>query len=201
MRDPAAELAGWASRLIPLPDDLGVARRALADTLAVTVAAFGEPVAARTAGLSEAARWAAVGHALDFDDVHLPSTSHVSVVCVCATLAAGGDARDYLGGAGVMARLGTALGWDHYRRGWHATCTAGAPAAAVSAGLALGLDEEGLARHWRWPSRPRAACSALSARISSLCRSGSRSTPGCGRRSSPPRERPRIPPHSASGSR
>ncbi|MCP9955724.1 MmgE/PrpD family protein [Actinomadura madurae] len=146
MRDPAAELAGWASRLIPLPDDLGVARRALADTLAVTVAAFGEPVAARTAGLSEAARWAAVGHALDFDDVHLPSTSHVSVVCVCATLAAGGDARDYLGGAGVMARLGTALGWDHYRRGWHATCTAGAPAAAVSAGLALGLDEEGLAR-------------------------------------------------------
>jgi 2-methylcitrate dehydratase PrpD len=44
-----------------------------------------------------------------------------------------------------MARLGTALGWPHYTAGWHATTTAGAPAAAVGAGLALGLDERGLA--------------------------------------------------------
>jgi 2-methylcitrate dehydratase PrpD len=45
-----------------------------------------------------------------------------------------------------MARLGAALGWNHYRRGWHATCTAGAPAAAVAAGLSLGLDADGLGR-------------------------------------------------------
>jgi len=32
-----------------------------------------------------------------------------------------------------MARLGTALGWPHYARGWHATCTAGAPGAAACA--------------------------------------------------------------------
>ena len=123
-----------------------LARRALVDTVAVTLAAADDPVAAWTAGSDAALRWAAVGHVLDFDDVHLPSTSHVSVVCVPATLACGGGAREYLAAAGVMARLGAALGWEHYRSGWHATCTAGAPAAAVAAGLALGLDSAGLAR-------------------------------------------------------
>lgn len=44
-----------------------------------------------------------------------------------------------------MARLGTALGWPHYSSGWHATCTAGAPAAAVTAGIALGLTGKTLA--------------------------------------------------------
>jgi len=41
-----------------------------------------------------------------------------------------------------MARLGTALGWRHYEAGWHATCTAGAPAAAVAAAVGRGLDAE-----------------------------------------------------------
>ncbi len=41
-----------------------------------------------------------------------------------------------------MARLGSALGWRHYEAGWHATCTAGAPAAAVAASVARGLDAE-----------------------------------------------------------
>jgi 2-methylcitrate dehydratase PrpD len=45
----------------------------------------------------------------------------------------------------VMARIGTALGWGHYARGWHATCTTGASGAAVAAGVALGLDETQLA--------------------------------------------------------
>ena len=48
--------------------------------------------------------------------------------------------------AGVMARLGTALGWRHYSAGWHATCTAGAPAAAVTAAVARGLDADATAR-------------------------------------------------------
>jgi 2-methylcitrate dehydratase PrpD len=60
-------------------------------------------------------------------------------VCVPAVLAAGGDARAYLAAAGVMARLGTTLGWPHYAAGWHATGTAGAPAAAAGAAVALGL--------------------------------------------------------------
>ncbi|HUZ21869.1 MAG TPA: MmgE/PrpD family protein, partial [Acidimicrobiales bacterium] len=83
---------------------------------------------------------------LDFDDLHMESTSHVSAVCGAASLACGGGARAYLAGAGVMARLGTALGWTHYASGWHATCTAGAPGAAAAAAAALGLDEEATAR-------------------------------------------------------
>lgn len=84
-------------------------------------------------------------HVLDYDDLHLPSTSHISAVCVPAALAAGGDARAYLAGAGIMARLGAQLGWSHYDAGWHATCTAGAPAAAVAAGVAMELDADRIA--------------------------------------------------------
>ena len=141
-----AELADWAAAFTPDAADRELARRALVDTVAVTLAGAGEPAVRLTADEPEALRWAVAGHVLDFDDVHLPSTSHISVVCVSAALAAGGGPRAYLGGAGVMARLGAALGWDHYRRGWHTTCTAGAPAAAVAAGLALGLDAEALRR-------------------------------------------------------
>jgi 2-methylcitrate dehydratase PrpD len=58
----------------------------------------------------------------------------------CPTaLATGGGARGYLAAAGVMARLGVALGWPHYSAGWHATCTAGAPASAAGAAVGLGL--------------------------------------------------------------
>jgi 2-methylcitrate dehydratase PrpD len=78
-------------------------------------------------------------HILDFDDLHMPSTTHISTVCVPAALALHGGAQAYLAGAGVMARLGTALGWPHYSAGWHATCTAGAPASAAAAAVALGL--------------------------------------------------------------
>lgn len=138
----AAALAEWAARLEPSEDDLGLAQRALLDTLAVALAAREHPVAALLGEEDEVARWAALAHVLDFDDLHLPSTAHISAVCVPAALGAGGDARAYLAGAGVMARLGTALGWSHYSAGWHTTCTAGAPAAAVSAAVARGLDAE-----------------------------------------------------------
>jgi len=125
---------------------VALARRSLLDTVAVAVAGRLEPVARIAAAEDEATHWASAGHALDYDDLHLESTAHISVVCVTAALAAGGGERAYLAGAGVMARLGIALGWQHYSRGWHATCTAGAPAAAVTAGIALGLDPEGLSR-------------------------------------------------------
>ena len=139
-------LADWAVGFEPSEIDLALARRALIDTVAVAIAGRAEPVARIAAGEDEATHWAAAGHALDYDDLHLESTAHISVVCVPAALAAGGGARAYLAGAGVMARLGAALGWEHYRRGWHATCAAGAPAAAVAAGIALGLNAEGVAR-------------------------------------------------------
>ena len=167
MTSVATRLATWAAGIAPAPADVALADRALRDTTAVALAARDHRVnrlAAGSGALSEGARWAVAGHVLDFDDLHLPSTAHVSVVCVPTALAAsewaasewaasagagpaqaGGGARAYLAAAGVMARLGTALGWRHYAAGWHATCTAGAPAAAAGAAVALGLDAERIA--------------------------------------------------------
>ncbi len=146
MSSLAQDLARWAHSLVPTAEDLSLADRSLVDTLAVTVGARHSPLVPVVAELPEAARWAALGHVLDFDDLHMESTAHISVVCVPAALAAGGGARAYLAGAGVMARLGTMLGWPHYSAGWHATCTSGAPAAAAAAAVALGLDAEATAR-------------------------------------------------------
>lgn len=150
MASVAVQLAEWAAGLEPGPQDLELADRSLRDTTAVTLAARDHRVTRLAADLPEGARWAVAGHVLDFDDLHMPSTTHVSVVCVPLALAAseqagGGGARAYLAAAGVMARLGTALGWRHYSAGWHATCTAGAPAAAAGAAVALGLDAERIA--------------------------------------------------------
>ena len=139
MSSAAEELARWAADLKPAEPDLELADRSLADTLAVALAARQHRVTRLAASLPDGARWAVAGHVLDFDDLHMPSTTHISAVCVPAALATGGGARAYLAGAGVMARLGTALGWPHYSAGWHATCTAGAPASAATAAVALGL--------------------------------------------------------------
>jgi 2-methylcitrate dehydratase PrpD len=141
----AMTLAAWAHALRPGPDDLELADRSLLDTVAVALAARGHPVTRLAAELPECARWAVAAHVLDFDDLHMESTSHISAVCVPVALAAGGGPRAYLAAAGVMARLGVALGWDHYAAGWHTTCTAGAPASAAGAAVALGLDVEQIA--------------------------------------------------------
>jgi 2-methylcitrate dehydratase PrpD len=139
MTSTAAALGQWAHDLVPNDDDLALADRSLADTMAVTLAARDHPVTKIAAGLGDGGRWATAGHVLDFDDLHMPSTTHISAVCVPTALATGGGARAYLAAAGVMARLGTALGWPHYSAGWHATCTAGAPASAAGAAIAMGL--------------------------------------------------------------
>ena len=145
MTSVAVTLAEWAAGLEPGREDLELAHRSLLDTVAVTLAARDHRVTRLAGDLPEGARWAVAGHVLDFDDLHMPSTTHVSVVCVPTALATGGGARAYLAAAGVMARLGTALGWRHYSAGWHATCTAGAPAAAAGAAVALGLPAERIA--------------------------------------------------------
>jgi 2-methylcitrate dehydratase PrpD len=139
MTGVAERLAGWAVGLEPSDDDLALAQRSLVDTVAVAIAAREHPIGDLLDELSPCEAWAVLAHVLDFDDLHMESTSHVSAVCVPAVLATGGDARAYLAAAGVMARLGNALGWPHYAAGWHATCTAGAPAAAAGAAVALGL--------------------------------------------------------------
>jgi 2-methylcitrate dehydratase PrpD len=135
----ALELARWAHDLQPGEQDLALAHRSLLDTVAVALAARHHRVTRLAAGLPQGAQWAVAGHVLDFDDLHMQSTAHVSVVCVPTALATGGGARGYLAAAGVMARLGVALGWPHYSAGWHTTCTAGALASAAGAGVGLGL--------------------------------------------------------------
>ena len=142
----AEQLARWAVGLAPTAEDLALAERSLLDTVAVGLAAREEPVLRVAAGMGEVARWAVACHVIDFDDLHMPSTTHISTVCVPVALALDAGPRGYLAGAGVMARLGAALGWAHYAAGWHATTTAGALAAAAGAGVALGLDAAGVAR-------------------------------------------------------
>jgi 2-methylcitrate dehydratase PrpD len=142
----ATALARWALDLTPTEEDLALADRALLDTVAVGVAAREHRILRVGAGMGQAARWAAACHVIDFDDLHMPSTAHISTVCVPVALATGGDARAYLAGAGAMARVGTALGWRHYSSGWHATTTSGAVGATVTAAVSLGLDVDAVAR-------------------------------------------------------
>jgi 2-methylcitrate dehydratase PrpD len=145
MTSTAAALGQWAHDLVPADEDLALADRSLADTIAVTLAAREHPVTKVAASLGEGGRWATAAHVLDFDDLHMPSTTHISAVCVPTALTTGGGARAYLAAAGVMARLGAALGWPHYSAGWHATCTAGAPASAAGAAVAMGLSAREIA--------------------------------------------------------
>ncbi len=145
MSSVASALARWAHDLVPTDEDVELARRSLLDTVAVTLAARDHPVSRLAASLPEGARWAVAAHILDFDDLHMSSTTHVSAVCVPTALATGGGDRAFLAAAGVMARLGAALGWPHYSAGWHATCTAGAPASAAGAAVAIGLEPDQIA--------------------------------------------------------
>ena len=142
----AAALADWALALVPTDEDRALADRALLDTVAVGIAAREHHILRVGASLTDGGRWAAACHVIDFDDLHMPSTAHISTVCVPVALATGGGAAAYLAGAGVMARVGTALGWRHYSAGWHATTTSCALGAAVTAAFALGLDAERTAR-------------------------------------------------------
>jgi hypothetical protein len=66
MDSVADRVAGWAAATVPTPAELDLADDALLDTLSVIHAA------ARA------------------DDVHLPSTSHISAVCLPVALASAG---------------------------------------------------------------------------------------------------------------
>jgi 2-methylcitrate dehydratase PrpD len=145
MTSVSVSLARWAAELAPDPADAELADRSLLDTVAVALAARRHRVTRLAASLPEHALWAVAGHVLDFDDLHMPSTTHISAICVPTALATGGGSRAFLTAAGVMARLGTALGWRHYSAGWHATCTAGALASAAGAAVALDLPAERIA--------------------------------------------------------
>jgi 2-methylcitrate dehydratase PrpD len=142
--------------------------RAIADTLAVAAPGFAEPVTRRSmaAYRGDAARaWSGeaceseeaailvngtAAHALDFDDVFLESTTHPSAVILPAILSLDRprDAAEIIAAfaAGIMAARAIArrVGHGHYHKGWHATGTLGAFAAAAAAGRLRRLDQVGL---------------------------------------------------------
>jgi 2-methylcitrate dehydratase PrpD len=93
-------------------------------------------------------------HTLDFDDTHVPSSTHTSAPVIPAALAAAqhvsADGKTTLAGivAGieVMTRLGRALiPPHHYARGFHPTATTGVFGAAAAAARILGLNAEDVA--------------------------------------------------------
>src|SRR4051812_6413060 len=89
----ARDLARGAWAAVPSAADTDLAGRALVDPVAVATAARADSLASPASHLGDAGRLAVLAHVLDYDDLPLPSTSHVSAVCVPAALATGGGAR------------------------------------------------------------------------------------------------------------
>lgn len=165
-------LARWiATRRAPWPAAaIEQAERAIVDTIACMIAGAGEEAVHRVRGglagwggegaasaigaaSGRDAPWAAMingtaAHALDYDDVLDPASSHPSAVLVPALLALGEeiDARGadlvdaYVVGLEVEECLAEAANMIHYARGWHTTLSFGAPAAAAACARLLRLD-------------------------------------------------------------
>ncbi|MBI2914175.1 MAG: MmgE/PrpD family protein [Chloroflexi bacterium] len=168
-------LAGFVAETRPegIPSEARVqARRAVLDTLGVTLAGCAEPGSRIVAewvreqggagessvlgqGFRAPATEAALangasGHALDYDDVNMSMRGHPSVPLLPAALAVG----EKLGSSGrelveafvlgfeVEAKLGRVIGGPHYALGWHATSTFGSVGAAAACARLLKLDAE-----------------------------------------------------------
>lgn len=156
-----------------LPDEVvAAARRAILDTLGVTIAGAAEAgsrilldsiatlggagtvsvlgTGIRTTAPQAALANGALGHALDFDDVNVSMRGHPSIPVLPAVLAlaeqAGSRGRDaltaFLTGFEVECKLGRAIGPSNYARGWHATSVLGSIGAAAAAAQLLDLDVE-----------------------------------------------------------
>lgn len=92
-----------------------------------------------------------MGHALELDDVHTGSKSHIgAVVATTAWTLADAQQKDgkefleaVIVGYEIMARVGMAMDVvSNRKRGWHATGVIGTFGAAAAAGRLLGLDED-----------------------------------------------------------
>lgn len=173
-----AQLAQFAvdQRTVCAPEVLADARQRLLDTIGITLPALttdtarqiislatewgGNPtatalgIAERLPAPSAALVNGTLGHALDFDDTHVPSISHPSASAVPAALAAAeavhASGRDLLVGIAIgneiTLRLGNAA-YDprignsvFFERGLHATSIAGALGSAAAAAVVMGLD-------------------------------------------------------------
>ncbi|MDV7213531.1 MmgE/PrpD family protein, partial [Azotobacter beijerinckii] len=176
---PTAALAqlGQALRYAELPEDVRtIARHSLLDWLSVLLAGWSDPAVQilvaqatergarpRATLLGSAERLDLVdaalingtaSHVLDFDDAHLASRVHASVVLWPAVVAVGehraSSGREaltaFVAGFEVQARIAELVGNDHYRRGWHSTATLGSFGATLAAGRLFEL-EPGALRH------------------------------------------------------
>ncbi|MFD0869259.1 MmgE/PrpD family protein [Paenibacillus residui] len=130
-----------------------------------------------------------MGHALDYDDVHIEVRGHPSSVILPALLAlcdAGMTGRRlleaYIIGVEAMARIAQALSSEHYEKGFHNTSTAGVLAATLAGAYfksytveeacsALGLaatQASGLRVHFGTETKPLHAGLAASSAVRSL---------------------------------
>jgi 2-methylcitrate dehydratase PrpD len=158
--DAVAEAAGLC-----LTDWMGAAIRGSTEPLAgaldaVVGAAGGESQATvvgrgrRTSALLAALANGAQGHALDFDDTHLPSIVHGSAPVAPAVLAIaewhrrpGAEAlAAFVAGFEVETRIGRVIGPTLADHGWHVTALLGHFGAVAAAGKLLGLTAEQLGR-------------------------------------------------------
>jgi 2-methylcitrate dehydratase PrpD len=154
------------------PDARLQARRALLDTLGVTLAGSNENASRIVASMireqggveestvlghgfqAPAAEAALVngtsGHALDFDDVNSSMRGHPSVPLLPAVLAVaeklGSSGRDvvdaFVLGFEVECKIGRLIGGPHYTLGWHPTSTFGTLGAAAACARLLHLDAD-----------------------------------------------------------
>ncbi|MGF1735427.1 MmgE/PrpD family protein [Photobacterium satsumensis] len=172
-----AQIARWCINLkwqdIPQPV-VEVARTALTDYVAVTIAGSEMPVAKNIQtlaasrvpagpcsilGTTQTANAAyasyangAASHALDFDDVSWATIGHPTVTVAPAAFALaqerqlGGDAilQAYIAGVEAQHQIARWLMPALSQQGWHTTPTIGVFGAAVAAGLLMELDEETL---------------------------------------------------------
>ena len=161
------------ARLEDMPEPvIAAAKTAILDTVGVTAAAVGEPVATHITGYVRAAGGspdatviggglktstslaalanATLGHALDFDDTNWLLVGHASVVVLPAVLAEaealGATGREiveaYVIGFEVSSKLGSGMNMGLYNNGWHPTSTVGAMGAAAAVSRLRGFGIE-----------------------------------------------------------
>ncbi len=165
-----ARLAGFVADQQVIGNDTNdIVRLALIDTLGCilvganesitrdtlkTVSAWGQgtaPVFGTNTFL--APPWAALvngvaAHCLDLDDWEIPGNSHPSAVIFPALLAAAQQRiisshqliKAYIAGFEVIARLGEAMNFEHYDKGWHTTSSLGTVGAAAAVSRLFKLD-------------------------------------------------------------
>lgn len=166
---------GLAFQYAALPESVReIARHTLLDGFSVLLAGWSDPAvqllraelleqgsqpaatlwgSGERLGLSDAALLNGMAsHVLDFDDAHLASRVHPSVVLWPALLAAG-EAQDstgselltaFVSGVEIQAQIAALLGPTHYQQGWHSTATLGSFGATVAAGRLYGLEPSSL---------------------------------------------------------